>query len=102
MLAFDPWAASFDDARAAQDAREFSAGPTEPIYQWDAVQRINARKLAVDNGNGFAVLACIRDCVTHGLIAPEWLAYDRIARYNRADVLATRECWRRLNWETAA
>lgn len=27
---------------------------------------------------------------------------DRIAKYNRADVLATRECWRRLNWETAA
>ena len=24
---------------------------------------------------------------------------DRIADYNRRDVLATRECWRRLNWE---
>lgn len=33
-----------------------------------------------------------------------WLAgeVDRIARYNAADVIATRECWRRLNWEVAA
>ena len=30
-----------------------------------------------------------------------WLAgeLDRIATYNRADVIATRECWRRINWE---
>lgn len=27
---------------------------------------------------------------------------DRIQRYNAADVVATRECWRRLNWEAAA
>ena len=33
-----------------------------------------------------------------------WLAgeLDRIAKYNAADVLATRECWRRLNWEALA
>lgn len=33
-----------------------------------------------------------------------WLAgeIERIATYNRADVIATRECWRRLNWEIAA
>lgn len=32
-----------------------------------------------------------------------WLAgeLDRIAKYNAADVLSTREIWRRLNWETA-
>ena len=31
-----------------------------------------------------------------------WLAgeLDRIATYNRADVIATRECWRRITWET--
>lgn len=27
---------------------------------------------------------------------------DRIAKYNAVDVVATRECWRRLNWEVAA
>ncbi len=27
---------------------------------------------------------------------------DRIAKYNAADVVATRECWRRLNWEASA
>ena len=33
-----------------------------------------------------------------------WLAgeLDRIAKYNAADVLATRECWRRMNWESTA
>jgi 3'-5' exonuclease len=33
-----------------------------------------------------------------------WLAgeLDRIAKYNAADVVATRECWRRLNWEQSA
>lgn len=33
-----------------------------------------------------------------------WLAgeLDRIAKYNAADVLATRECWRRMNWEPSA
>lgn len=82
MQAFDPWTASFDDAKATQDAREFSADPSEPIFQWAAVQKINEQKQAVENGNGFAVLACIRDCVTHGLIAPDWLAYAFNRRYD--------------------
>lgn len=37
-------------------------------------------------------------------ILDAWLAgeLERIAEYNRADVLATRACWYRLNWEAAA
>jgi len=33
-----------------------------------------------------------------------WLAGEtkRIGLYNRCDVIATRECWHRLNWEAAA
>jgi 3'-5' exonuclease len=33
-----------------------------------------------------------------------WMAgeLDRIATYNAADVIAARECWRRINWEVAA
>lgn len=81
-MTFDPWTASFEDAKAAQDGREFSGDPAEPIYQWAAVQKINERRQARDNGDGFAVLACIRNCVTHGLIAPEWLAYAFNRRYD--------------------
>jgi hypothetical protein len=81
-MMFDPWTASFEDAKALQAERGFSVDPAEPVYQWNAVQQINALKQAVDNGNGFAVLACIRDCVTHGLIAPEWLAYAFNRKYD--------------------
>lgn len=37
-------------------------------------------------------------------IIDAWLAgeLDRIAEYNRDDVIATRACWYRLNWEVAA
>jgi 3'-5' exonuclease len=33
-----------------------------------------------------------------------WLAgeLDKIAKYNRGDVIAARACWHRLNWETSA
>lgn len=37
-------------------------------------------------------------------ILDAWLAgeLERITEYNRADVIATRACWYRLNWEQAA
>lgn len=80
---FDPWTASFDEAMKANDRGQFGvADPTAPLYQWASAQVINARKQEVDGGSGFAVLACIRDCVTRGLVAPEWLAYAFNRRYD--------------------
>jgi hypothetical protein len=56
--------------------------PCGPIYQFCAARQIEAEKAAVDAGDGFAVLGCIRHCVTHGLVAPEWLAYAFNRRYD--------------------
>ncbi len=39
-----------------------------------------------------------------GQVFDAWLAgeLDRIAKYNAADVVATRAIWHRLQWETSA
>lgn len=82
---FDPWAATFEEAKDAQERLDpggDSPNPVLPIYQFAAAQRINARRPAIEAGSGFDVLACIRDCVTHGLVAPEWLAYAFNRRYD--------------------
>lgn len=79
---FDPWTASFDEAENAQN--EFincEPSPRHPIHQWYAAVLIDSKKSAIEQGNGFAVLACIRDCVTHGLVAPDWLALEFNKRF---------------------
>ena len=81
---FDPFTATFEEARDAQFRMDASAakaaGPTGPLYQWASASRVSASRERIEKeGDGFEVLACINRCVTHGLIAPEWLAYA----YNR-------------------
>lgn len=81
---FDPWTASFDEASLAQAAWAGElADPSAPIFQWAGARRIEAEKEAVKRGDGFAVLACIRVCVTNQLIAPNWLAYAFNRRYDK-------------------
>lgn len=79
---FDPWTSSVEEAIAAQE-RHQAAGPDGPIFQWTAARRIEAQKDAAEGGDGFAVLACIRSCVTSGLVAPEWLAYAFNRHYDQ-------------------
>lgn len=81
---FDPWTASLEEAQEEEKmaSAECTAGPCSPVMQWAAASGINEWKQAVINGNGFAVLGCIRDCVTHGLVAPEWLAYAFNRKYD--------------------
>jgi hypothetical protein len=80
---FDPWTADFETAKLAQESCGLDvADPNGPLYQAAAVKSIEAEKPAIDAGDGFAVLACIRRCVTHGLVAPEWLAYAFDRRYD--------------------
>ena len=81
MSAFDPWTASWSEAQQA--GREFDvADPCNPIFQLNAAQVIEAMRTAVESGDGFVVLACIRKVVAHGLIAPDWLATAYIRRYD--------------------
>lgn len=82
-MSFDPWHSSFEDAQcASDDCRGAHNNPCDPLLQWSAAQEIERLKASVDAGNGFAVLACIRKCVTHGLVAPEWLALAFNRRYD--------------------
>lgn len=76
---FDPWNSTFSEAEALQGD---SLGPSSPLFQWVAAEEIKASRQAIEEGDGFAVLACIRKCVTHGLVAPEWLAYAFNRRYD--------------------
>ncbi|MCB1659969.1 MAG: hypothetical protein KDI39_17255 [Pseudomonadales bacterium] len=80
-IAFDPWTATFEQALEASKIYAVDS-PDNPIYQYCAVQEINAMRGAIEAGDGFAVLACIRKVVTRGLIAPTWLALAFNKRYD--------------------
>jgi hypothetical protein len=80
---FDPWTATLDEAMAAQSVWYGNGIGREPIFQWDAARQVEARQNAVVGGDGFAVLACIRTCVTNDLVAPEWLAYAFNAHFDK-------------------
>lgn len=81
---FDPWTATIDEAIGELDGwlrehpGEYSCSP---VSQCNAARMIEADKASIESGDGFAVLTCIRRCVTHGLVAPVWLAYAFNRRY---------------------
>jgi hypothetical protein len=76
---FDPFNSSFEEAvKLSVNVND----PNNPIYQWSDAQEIIKQKVLIDGGDGFAVLACIRKCVTRGLVAPDWLAYAFNSRYD--------------------
>lgn len=86
-MAYDPWSGSFADAvrygEASAEEKEKNIGdPTRPIFQFAAAKRIEALKPLVEAGDGFSVLDCINQCVSHGLVAPRWLACAFSRRYN--------------------
>lgn len=76
---FDPWTATLDEAMVAHV--DHDGGPEGPLFKWHVAREIEALKQDIDAGDGFVVLHCIRLCVTHGLVAPEWLAYAFNRRY---------------------
>lgn len=85
MTVFDPWNGSLDDAiRVSEEMRTEGrpSGPCNPVFQWQAARDIGASREIIDAGDGFAVLVCIRKCVTHGLVAPDWLASAFNQRYD--------------------
>jgi hypothetical protein len=78
---FDPWTATDDEAIREQESRPGESS-CRPLAQCNAARMIEAEKAHIEAGDGFAVLACIRHCVTHGLVAPVWLAYAFNQRYD--------------------
>lgn len=76
---FNPFTASFEEAQALAGD---DISPTSPIFQWADAQYINESRGRIEGGDGFEVLACIRRCVTSGLIAPKWLGMEFNKRYD--------------------
>lgn len=81
---FDPWIANHDEVLEAEKSFVGNgiADPSAPIYQWSAAHRIKKFELQKDKMDGFDVLACIRICLNHDLVAPYWLSIEFIKRYD--------------------
>lgn len=80
----DPWLWKKLDSEALSQLalQSLDSGPTSPVFQYAAVMRCNAQRVAVENGDGFAVLACVRTCGTSGLTMPDWLVFAFNRRYD--------------------
>ena len=76
---FNPFTATFEEAQALAGN---DTSPTNPIFQWADAQYINEKRKQIEEGDGFEVLACIRRCVTSGLVAPKWLGMEFNKRYD--------------------
>lgn len=55
------------------------AGPNGPLFQYAATRRCLALRGAVEAGDGFQILDCVRQCGLHGLVMPDWL----VSAFNR-------------------
>lgn len=77
---------SLNEAWAAEEVylleNNGKSSPCSPFQQWHGLNELEHKRKFVEAGDGFEVLACIRICVTRGLIAPEWLAYAFNRRYD--------------------
>ena len=88
---FDPWIANvseMEDAQVAWLASGKKAGPHDPASQFWAVANVCAyrpnivvinglNELTRDPGDaGRNILWCVRACLSHGIIAPDWLASE--------------------------
>lgn len=79
---FDPWTANtseMEDAQTAWLASGKKNSPFDPASQFWAVANIAARKSMVvyvgePNEMSRETLWCVRVCLSHGIIAPDWLA----------------------------
>ena len=87
MTALNEWtlqeAQAATDAALAADPPRASADPTLPLFQWAALQDIEASRAVIERGDGFALLGAVRKCANHDLAMPEWLAKQFIRRYDR-------------------
>ena len=94
-LSPDPWLWPNFDAAQIIELSEISKNnkPEDPLFQYFAVRKCNALKSEVDLGSGFAVLAAVRICGTHGLVMPLWLVYAFNRRYDAVNN------FRALSWD---
>jgi hypothetical protein len=75
---FDPWTATFEEARALQESWTSRGGP---IFQQVAAQTVLAMRESIDAGDGGAVLAAVGECAREDLVMPGWLAEEYLRRW---------------------
>jgi hypothetical protein len=80
----DPWQWPDLSPEELRELAEAGDGPRPglPLFQYVAVRRCNQLRAEIDAGSGFAVLAAVRICGTHGLVMPEWLVLAFNCRYD--------------------
>jgi hypothetical protein len=83
VSAFDPWRATLDEAIAQQELSDQAKGPAGPLFQWQAVESVNALRAEIEAGDGFAALDAVARCLRHDLVAPGWLARAFVAGYDK-------------------
>jgi hypothetical protein len=79
------WAA--EEVVAAQAAAELEGlpydDPTGPVYQWDALHRLDQLQADYGNGDQAALFAALRVCAGHGLQMPAWASRAFIDGYDQ-------------------
>lgn len=86
LAAFDPFAATFEEAQRLQDTWA-TDGPEGPLFQWFEAQRLQAMRPLVEGGRGFDVLDAVAGCAWHGLVMPDWLARAYLRRFRQVQRL---------------
>jgi hypothetical protein len=59
--------------------RAHADGPG-PLHQWDALRQIERRRPAIEADDSRALFIAISQCLTTGLVAPEWLVREFVRR----------------------
>ena len=59
------------------------SGPSLPLFQWAALNDLDALEAQFDAGDSFALLQAIRKCANHDLVMPNWVAQNYIRRFDR-------------------
>lgn len=87
MSAFNPFAATFEEAQATQSEYPDKCSPTGPFFQWEAAQWLAVSRAQVERGDGFGVLQAVAECALHGLVMPAWLVTLYLCRYRSVQLL---------------
>jgi hypothetical protein len=57
--------------------------PSGPIFQWEALQRLDVLEQQFSKGDNFTLLHAICVCANHNLVLPKWAARAFIKRFTR-------------------
>jgi len=84
LAKIDIWGASFAEVQAAiEGALDLSAWSPSMLVRdaaavlrrrWIIAANVNDSRPVIEAGNGLALMSAVNDCLTHGLVAPGWLA----------------------------